>query len=149
MGKPYAPISFDLIEEGRLASSVNESLQDATKKLLAHVGKYGPAHTAGAKAEVTVKITVQFEGEGADYTVKGALSTKLPGRPSVVTRAIQEVEQTGEETLFVRASGSSDDSPRQGRLATDDGRGIDPATGKAFPPIPGPDTAKKKDADGK
>ena len=136
MGLKMVPLKFDLIEEGRFKDSVDTALAKAMSELLQHVRKHGPETTVKSKAELNIKITLCFDGaEETDYSVKAAVSMKIPGPPVHVTKAIHEVEQTGEETLFVRASGSSDDSPRQMRLATDDGRGIDPKTGKPFPPL--------------
>jgi hypothetical protein len=41
---------------------------------------------------------------------------------------------TGEPALFVRASGSTTDDPRQAVLATEDGRTVDTATGEVLEP---------------
>lgn len=134
MGRKYAPLSISLVDEGRFVEHMNEELLDLQKMLLAHVAKHGIAQTAGSKAELTVKITLKHEGTSeGDYSIKTAFSSKRPGRPVEITKAIHEVEQTGEEALFVRRSGSDGTSPRQQKLATDDGRAIDSDTGEARP----------------
>lgn len=139
MGSRFVPITFGLIEEGRFLESVDEALRDAAAKLIEHGKKYGPELTAKAKAELTVKITIQNDGaEDGIYSVKGAIATKLPGRPIHLTRAIHETEQDGQESLFVRASGSTADTPRQGKLSTEDGKPIDLNTGEVKKP-PKPD----------
>ena len=137
MAARFTPLQFALIEEGRLAAAIDDEVQEAAAKLLAHVKKYGPEATVKAKAEVTLKVTIMFDGaDESDYSIKGAISSKIPGRPCHVTKAMSGQEQTGEEVLFVRASGSDASSPRQGKLATDDGRAIDLGTGKPTAPAP-------------
>lgn len=128
--KKFSPMSFGLIEEGRLAKSLDEAIAESGRDLIAHVGKYGPDMTKGAKAEVILKVTftADLPAEG-EYSVKGKIDTKRPGRPCHTTRAIDEVNDDGEVTLFVRASGSDETTPRQGVLATKDGRGVDVTTG--------------------
>jgi hypothetical protein len=144
--KKYAPISFDLIEEGRLAASLDEEIHRASRELLKHVQKYGPDATKKSKAEVTLKITLSPENAAdGSYSIVGAINSKIPGRPAHATLAIHEQEQTGEETLFVRASGSDSTTPRQMKLATDDGKAIDPNTGEVLEP-PSKKDAKKKEA---
>ena len=135
--KKFTPVSFDLVEEGRLKQSLDESIADATRTLIAHVQKYGPDVTAKAKAIVSLKLTVQVDNPAeGDYSLKGEISLKMPGRPSHTTKAIHEIDDDGVDTLFVRASGSTNETPLQQRLATEDGRPIDLATGKVAPPAP-------------
>ena len=145
MKKIVALNKFAQIEEGRLSASVDETLAETARKLIAHVRKYGPKATTKSKAEVTVKIVLQFDGtgcaedaedtlEGGDFSLKGSISVKQPGRPANVTRAVHGKEQDGTDVLWVRTSGTDGDSPRQGKLCTDDGRAIDPGTGEVIPP---------------
>lgn len=142
---------FALIEEGRLQESVDEALEETCRKLISHVRKFGPKATAKAKAEISIKLALQFDGtgcagdnvEGGDFSIKGAISVKYPGRPANVTRAVHGQEQDGSDVLWVRQSGSDGDSPRQMKLATDDGRVIDPATGEVAPPVKGKKKAQE------
>lgn len=136
MAKTFKPITINLIEEGRLVASLDEELARVTRALIGHVKKYGKDAAKKARAELALKIVVRFEGgeDASDYSVSAAISGKLPGRPVHATLALHEQEQTGEDTLFVRASGSSTDSPRQMRIATDDGRAVDPVTGEIMEP---------------
>lgn len=131
MAKKTVRLTLEKIEEGRLLDNINDEINDATKALIAHVRAHGPEATAKAKAEVCVKITIQKDGvEPTDYSLKGTITSKRPGRPSNVTRAMHEDEIDGEGlVLFVNIAGSSKDNPRQQKLATDDGRMIDPETG--------------------
>lgn len=143
MAFKMVPLSFDLIEEGRFKQSVNDALAKTMRELLAHVQKYGAEVTAKSKGELNIKIVLQFDGaEETDYSVKASISTKIPGPPVHTTKAIHEIEQTGEDMLFVRASGSSSETPRQRRLCTEDGRPIDPTKGEA-PPLPPPEPKGK------
>lgn len=129
------PLTFALIEEGRLSLSLDEAIVKVRTELLAHVAKYGPEATKKSKGEVTLKIAISPENAAdGSYEVVGAITTKVPGRPAYATLAIASVDQDGEETLFVRAAGSTIDPPRQMKLATEDGRGIDPETNEPIPP---------------
>lgn len=130
----YAPLTLSLIEEGRFLEHADEDLSKLMHALAEHVKKYGKDLAIGAKAELGIKITLKFEGRDlTDYSVKTVTNLKLPGRPAEVTIAVAATEQTGEETLFVRNSGSGKDTPHQAKLATEDGRTIDPSTGKPKP----------------
>lgn len=133
--KILKPLTFHLIEEGRLAKSLDEEITRARRELLEHVNKYGAAQTTKSKAKVVLEIVLEPENaEDGSYSVTGTIKTTVPGRPAMSTLALASVDQDGEETLFVRASGSSADPPRQMKLATDDGRAIDPETQEPLPP---------------
>lgn len=144
MGKKYAPLALGLIEEGRLAKSLDDEIARGARHLVQHVREYGRDATKKSKVEVTLKVTISPVGDENGYVVAGAISTKTPGRPLHTTMAVHEQEQTGEDVLFVRKTGSSSDDPRQMRLATDDGRGVHPQTGEILPPMT---DRKKKEAE--
>lgn len=128
----HSPLTLDLIEEGRFMEHANEDLSKLMHALTEHVKKYGRDLSIGTKAQLNIKVVLKFEGRDvSDFSVLTTTELKLPGRPAEVTVAVAATEQTGEETLFVRNSGSAHDNPKQARLATDDGRAIDPKTGKA------------------
>lgn len=133
--KKFQPLKFVLIEEGRLASSLDDAIARAAKELLDHIKRYGVEATEKSKSEVTLKITLSPENAtDGSYRIVGGITSKIPGRPAYATLAIHETEQTGEETLFVRSSGSDSVTPRQFKLATDDGKAIDPNTGEIVDP---------------
>jgi len=138
--KILKPLTFALIEEGRLAEDLDKAITKCRRELLDHVAKYGPPATAKSKAKVSLEITIQPENaDDGSYAVTGIIKTTVPGRPAVSTLALASVDQDGEETLFVRASGSSpDEDPRQMKLSTDDGRVVDPETHEARPREPKP-----------
>lgn len=135
MGKTYAPLTVELIEEGNFVEHVNEELTKVSNALLSHVAKFGVAGTKGAKAKLVVTITLEHEGTSdGDYEIETKFKAETPARPKQTTRAVHEAdEKTGEELLMVRASGSDESSPRQLKLATLDGRAVDPDTHKARP----------------
>lgn len=130
MGKKFVPLSFALVDEGELARDVDEALADTSRELFAHRRRYGVEATAKAKAEVTIKVTIQAGVEDADYSIKGSISKKVPGRPARTSIALQDRDDQHQETLFVRATGSDESSPRQGKLVTDRGEVIDQVTGE-------------------
>lgn len=117
MAKNLIPIAFTLIDEGQLAEDLDAELHDAISHLLKHRAKYGEESTEKTKAEITLKLTITA-GTKEAYTIKGALSRKVPGRPTRGTFAIGGYDE-GKPTLFVPPSGSDADDPRQGRLVPD------------------------------
>ena len=132
--KKFEPLRFKLIEEGRLARALDDEINKAAKAILEHA-KLWPKDT---KAKSQVVLTVTFSPESVDdgsYAVESTITGKRPARPKHASLAIHDTDQeTSEDTLFVRASGSDAVTPRQLKLATDDGRAIDQDTGKAIPP---------------
>lgn len=130
----FEAVQVALIDEGRFLIDMDADLKGAILALMKHVKAHGIEATKGAKAEVTAKIAIRFDGlDESDFSIRTALKVAVPGRPPHATKAVAEY-QKGEEGLFVRASGSTDDmDPRQMRLATKDGRVIDPESGRAAP----------------
>lgn len=144
MGAKFAAFNkLSQIEEGELERSFNERLEAETQYLIGHTRKYGIEHTSKHKCVITLTVTIEpgdgrRKGQGGreeadDYLVSGKVKASRPGRPMRITRMIHEQEQTGEDALFVRASGSDEGDPRQLKLATNDGRAIDQSTGEAKP----------------
>lgn len=144
MGSKFTALrKLSQIEEGELERSLNEKIESEAQYLIGHTRRYGISATAKHKCVIQLSITIE-PGDGRrggkggveeaeDYLVSGKITTKRPGRPTRMTRVIHEQEQTGEDVLFVRASGSDEGDPRQMKLATRDGRAVDPETGEARP----------------
>lgn len=128
--KAFVPIRLALVEEGELAKDVDQALQDASKSLLHHVRRHD--EDKKASAEVTLKIRFSVgDPELGTYEIKSSISQKLPGRPSVITKAMEGQDPGGPDTLFVvRPSGSDGAHPAQKKFSTNDGRPVDPATGQ-------------------
>ncbi len=131
MGKVFKAMHLVDIDEGKFVADIDEEIDETAKAHIAHIARFGSQITGKTTSCVTVKLTIEFDGNSDGiYTLKGEVSRKLPARPSSVTRAFEEREQDGTAALFVRASGSDDGNPRQMKLATKDGRGIDIDTGE-------------------
>lgn len=137
----FVELTLDGIEEGRLLIDANAELLKVQEALLKHVRRYGAAETAGASAKLTMTVELKSVKDSDDaFTITTKLASKIPGRPDTTTLAIKSDSQTGGETLFMRPSGTTADDPAQGRLATGDGRTIDPVTGEPEQPQPDDDT---------
>lgn len=141
----FKPLELVLIEEGRFADEINAALARLQAAMVRYVKTHGVEKAAKAKAKLQIGVTLQFEGPNAeDFSVKGELRESVPSRPAVVTRAVADETDTGEPALFVRASGSTKDDPRQGVLATEDGRVVDTATGEVLEPTQRATATKKR-----
>lgn len=133
MASKFVPLEFGLIDEGKFQEEVNIALQSVMRGLIAYKKKYGKEASHGAKATVSVKIHVKFEGrDESDFSIKGTIQETVPARPSSITVAIENEDQDSTPTLFVRRSGSSKDTPRQGIITTQDGELVDPETGEVM-----------------
>lgn len=139
MGK-FKQLAFELIEEGRFEKAVNESLERLQAHLVEYVERHGKEKATKAKARLQVSVTLQFDGPNAeDFSIKGELRESVPSRPAVVTRAVADLDDSGIGMLWVRASGSTEDSQNQGILITKDGDVVDQETGEV---VKGKKTAK-------
>jgi hypothetical protein len=129
----FKALTLGLVEEGRFEAEIDVAMAHLQAELIRFVQQHGPEKAKGAKAKLTVGITMQFEGPNKeDFSVKGTLQQSVPSRPAVVTRAMADLDDEGLPVFFVRASGSTADSPTQGVLTTDDGRVVDTATGEVL-----------------
>lgn len=128
----FRPLQVELIEEGRFLKELNEQLRKIQTEHVNFVRVHGPDKTKGSTSKINASITLKFEGgdAGEMFSIKAEMSKKTPIRPAAVTAAIAGEEQDEVPALFVRACGSGKDDPRQGILATQDGRLVDPATGE-------------------
>lgn len=151
MANKYVPIEFELIAEGEALSDLNREIRTAVSALHNHQQRCarveGGRSPLGAKAVVTMKITFQQLTEAAD--IKFEVSSKLPPRPAHVTTAAEGVDDDGKHTLMVPRSGTTADDPRQGRLATHDGRAVDLETGEPREPVAPLPGGKRPHADRK
>lgn len=127
------PLTIGLIDEGRFLEAVNEELADIQRQLVEFVRLHGKDASTGTRAALAIKVTLQFDGvDQTDYSVKADLKKTVPTRPASVSKAIGgDGVGDGRPCLWVKASGSDALTPRQGKLATDDGRVIDQETGRA------------------
>ena len=143
------PLGLQLIEEGLFLQQADADLRGLERELVAFRREHGKL-AVGAKAKLTVEITLTCAKEDDNaYYIKALTKKAMPARPANVTVGIAgETDEDG-DCLFVRASGSTPDSPKQAALATQDGRTIDPETGEVVgvPPAtrPGPDPSPPTD----
>jgi len=132
MAHHFVPLTFALIDEGRLAAEFEAKVREAQVAVIDHLGAYGDkARKAKAKVRLDIEM-VCLDPEDRTFGVIGQVEMALPKPPACATLALadQDVE-SGLPLLLVRKSGSTDDDPRQGVLATKDGRAVDARTGKA------------------
>lgn len=123
-------LELGLIDEGKLLKDVNEDLHETVQQLIKYRHKHKDK-AIGSKAELNLKIKIVIDESEDGYSIKGEITRKVPARPARVTMAVEDKEQTGEATLFVRKAGSSHDNPRQGHIDDlQDHEEVDPATGE-------------------
>ena len=128
--KTFTALELSLIEEGQLQEDFNTEFARLQHELCKYMQQWGD-QAKGAQAEITLKITMKCENaDDGLYTVTASMSQKLPARPKLSTMAIADEGKDGQLRLFTRASGSTEGDPHQMRLTTQDGRPIDPKTGK-------------------
>lgn len=132
MALKMVPMTSDLIDEGEMLEALNEEMIRAQRSIEAYRKRWGEdALKAGIQVELKIKFVCLDTSEGM-YRTEWSLDTKRPKRPKSTSTAIASEDEAGNPALFVRSSGSADDDdPRQLKLATKDGRVVDPVTGKA------------------
>ncbi len=125
------PLTLALIEEGRFLDDANRDLAGLQDGFLAFVRRYG-ADAKGAKATLRLDITLNAQDPANElFGISSQSKLIQPPRPKAVSLAIVDQDEDGRECLFVRPAGSDGETPRQMKLATDNGRDIDLKTGKA------------------
>lgn len=124
------PMTSELIDEGEMLEALNEEMICAQRSIEAYRKKWGEnALKAGIQVELKIKF-VCLDAENGMYRTEWLLDTKRPKRPKSTSTAIAAEDDAGNPALFVRSSGSDgDDDPRQLKLATRDGRVVNPETG--------------------
>jgi hypothetical protein len=129
--RKMVPLQLELIEQGRFLEALNEQILQIQRELVQYVKKWSPEKCKGVKGNLKIDICMKFEGrEESDWSIRGDIKKQVPVRPPSVSVALADNEQDGEPALFVLASGSSKSSPLQGVICTEDGRMVDPETGK-------------------
>jgi hypothetical protein len=127
MATQFVPINLGLIKQGDFIDECEKAFRDAQVKLIKHVEQYGRT----AAAIVNAKISIKYDSEKESYAIVTDVDEKLPKAPPKVTTAfVSEDPATGQACLFGKASGTENDNPRQQLLCTQDGKTVDPETGK-------------------
>ena len=73
------------------------------------------------------------------FFAEGKMSTTLPQTPPIVNLCLPLEDDAGKPGLFMQASGGREETPRQGRLCTDDGQAVDTETGEVLDTEPVPE----------
>jgi hypothetical protein len=130
----FVPVSVSIIDEGRFIESANLELMGLQQKAVAYVKKHGDK-AKGAKSKLTLEVSLECENpEDGSFRIKTGMKTTLPSPPAKVTIGMADKTQDGKDALFVRNVGSGKDHPRQGILATEDGKNVDMETGEVLTP---------------
>jgi hypothetical protein len=130
---PMEPLQLALVDEGRFLSEANTELMALQRRLMAYVAEHGDA-ADGAKAKLTLEVTLCVENPSQGFfSIKAVAKSTVPARPASVSMAVANARLGDEPALYVRPSGSDEQTPRQTKLCTADGRAIDPATGEVMP----------------
>jgi hypothetical protein len=124
----FVPLTCDLIDEGEFLTDLNQELAEIQQAISAFRKQYGEK-AKDAKAKLTIDIEVKVENVDENfYSVKTTMKATHPKRPASVSIAMGGADDDGKMALFVRQSGSDDEHPRQMKLATRNGRIVDPET---------------------
>lgn len=131
MAKNFKPLTFGMIEEGKLAVDLDEQLEKLHRAMGRYLEENGEdAQKATATLTLKIKIRCEDAKEGV-FGVAGNIGIALPARPARSTMAIKDLDENGDACLFARASGTTVDAdPRQMKLVTNKGEPIDPETGE-------------------
>ena len=128
----FVPLTGQLVDEGLFLQDLNMELAELQNAIVQFCEAHGDrAEKAVAVLEIKIALKVENPDDKA-FSVKTTMKSKMPTRPASVSMAMGGSNDDGKMALFVRASGSDESYPKQMKLATHDGRVIDPETGKAL-----------------
>ena len=140
-----APLKVANINDQKFLPELEEKFRAMQEALARYLFKHD--HRAiGAKAVLTVKLTLAIE-ESKEPSLKAQIDMKIPADPAHVGMARFGTDEHG-PCCKVQRAGSFKDSPRQGRIFTEDGRKIDPNTGEILDPPYPPDEQNPRPQDG-
>lgn len=123
----FVPLELNLIDEGEFLREANFNLAKLQESLR-HFRREHGEKSVGAKGKLVMEVVLSCEKSGDDvFGIKTQNKITLPTAPPSITVAIAGENQDGTPCLFVRQTGSSFDSPKQGIMATHDGEIVDPS----------------------
>ncbi len=128
----YIPLKVSGLRDGMFLAQLEERFREVQEGLCRFVDRYGDMASAGAKASLSVKITLAVEKTGTP-SVKVSMNTTLPSDPAYVAGAMFGSDEHG-PCLKVQKAGAYQGPPQQKRLCTEDGRRIDMSTGEIISP---------------
>ncbi len=126
----YTPLKVAGMKDGVFLADLEEKFREAQEALCRFVDRYGDKDSAGAKATLTVKITMAVEKTGTP-SIKVGITMALPSEPMYVAGAMFGSDDHG-PCLKVQKAGAFQGQPQQRRLCTEDGRRIDMNTGEVM-----------------
>ena len=124
----YTPLKVSGMKDGTFLADLEEKFREVQEALCRYVDRFGDKNSAGAKASLTVKITLAVEKTGTP-SIKVAITKSLPSEPMYVAGAMFGSDDHG-PCLKVQKAGAYQGPPQQRRLCTEDGRRIDTTTGE-------------------
>ncbi|MBN1345993.1 MAG: hypothetical protein JXQ73_25115 [Phycisphaerae bacterium] len=135
MSTRFVPVELGHLNEGRFLEEANEHFELVQAEMVKHLRKHADK-AKGAKAKLVLEIEVKCENAEKDedlFEISAKSKVTLPTAPTSISLAMGGETQDNQLRLFARRSGTTGDTPRQGILATQDGRTIDPETGEEIP----------------
>jgi len=124
----YTPLKVVGMRDGTFLADLEEKFREVQAALCRYVDRHGDKDSAGAKASLTVKITLAVEKTGTP-SIKVGIITATPSEPMYVAGAMFGSDEHG-PCLKVQKAGAYQGPPQQRRLCTEDGRRIDMDTGE-------------------
>jgi hypothetical protein len=138
---PFVEISAERLEDCKFLEKLNAKLAETAQSIHDYRSKYR-ANAKTARAVLTVKIEVIAEPReclpgdltnSASWLVQTEFEVKKPKDHPGQSVPVCVTDDEGRPKLFVQRSGGFDGDPLQLRLATQDGRGINPETHEISP----------------
>ena len=121
-------LTLRLIGDGLFLPRCDEELRRIQAELRRYFDEHGE-RAKGAKARLTIKVTLAIEAKTGAPSIKAEYDCTLPAAPADMSMAAWGSDEHG-PCLKVQASGSYHDVPGQRRFTTIDGRRVDPQTGE-------------------
>lgn len=131
MATKFLPLSLALINEGQFLEDIDDDLRELQRKLANFQRTYG-IESLKAVAKLKIEISLKVENDESDgaFSITTSVATIEPKRPKTLSLAIGGVDEDNNMALFVRASGSDENHPKQLKLATKNGQVINQETGE-------------------
>ena len=121
-------LTLSRIKDGLFLPRCDEELRRIQSEISRYRNEHGE-RAKGAKAKLTIKISLAIEPKTGAPSIKAEFDITLPSPPPDVSMAKWGADEHG-PCLKVQAAGSFDGPPAQRRLCTVDGRLVDQNTGE-------------------
>ena len=108
------PLTFDLIEGGKLRLDFEDAFEALQSSLIAHCQKWeGKAKGATASLTLSIKLKVRTPDDWFIEVTGDLKAVPPPLRPPVSTSGVGGHRRQGQPILFCRPEGSDREDPRQ------------------------------------